>query len=92
MVRALARGVFQYPLPPRIISYAAVAGKKEGEGPMGACFDRIEPDAHFGQETWEKAESTMQRQTVLLALEGAKMMMERKEQPSVPIVKGAKQA
>ena len=30
--------------------------------------------------------------TVLLALEGAKMMMERKEQPGVPIVKGAKQA
>lgn len=28
--------------------------------------------------------------TVLLAPEGAKMMMERKEQPSVPIVKGAK--
>ena len=48
MVRALARGVFQYPLPPRIISYAAVAGKKEGEGPMGACFDRIEPDCRPG--------------------------------------------
>ena len=30
--------------------------------------------------------------TVLLALEGAIMMMERKEQPGVPIVKGAKQA
>lgn len=29
---------------------------------------------------------------VLLALEGAKMMMERKERPGVPIVKGAKQA
>lgn len=29
---------------------------------------------------------------VLLALEGAKMMMKRKEQPGVPIVKGAKQA
>ena len=28
--------------------------------------------------------------TVLLALEGAKMMMERKEQPGVPIVKGEK--
>lgn len=28
--------------------------------------------------------------TVLLALEDAKMMMERKEQPGVPIVKGAK--
>lgn len=30
--------------------------------------------------------------TVLLALEGEKMMMERKEQPGVPIVKGEKQA
>lgn len=30
--------------------------------------------------------------TVLLALEDAKMMMKRKEQPGVPIVKGAKQA
>lgn len=30
--------------------------------------------------------------TVLLALEGAKMMMERKEQPGVPTMKGAKQA
>ena len=30
--------------------------------------------------------------TVLLALEGAKRMMKRKEQPGVPIVKGAKQA
>ena len=30
--------------------------------------------------------------TVLPALEGAKMMMERKEQPGVPIVKEAKQA
>ena len=30
--------------------------------------------------------------TVLLALESARMMMERKEQPGVPIVKGAKQA
>lgn len=29
---------------------------------------------------------------VLLALEDAKMMMKRKEQPGVPIVKGAKQA
>ncbi|MFR6495742.1 MAG: hypothetical protein ACLUOF_04480 [Ruminococcus sp.] len=23
---------------------------------MGSCFDCVEPDAHFGQETWEQAE------------------------------------
>ena len=52
MVRNLARGVFQYPQPPRIISYASTVGQKEGDGPMGSCFDCVEPDAHFGQETW----------------------------------------
>ncbi len=68
MVRNLARGVFAYPTPPRIISYAAVVGEKEGDGPYGVCFDRIETDPYFGQDTWEKAESTMQQETVQLAL------------------------
>lgn len=69
MVRTLSRAVFQYTAPPQIISYASTVGQKEGDGPMGSCFDRIEPDAHFGQDTWEQAESTMQRQTIQLALD-----------------------
>ena len=66
MVRNLSRGVFQYAQPPRIISYASTVGQKEGDGPFGACFDCVEPDAHFGQDTWEQAESVMQRRTVQL--------------------------
>ena len=69
MVRNLSRGVFQYAQPPRIISYASTVGQKEGDGPFGACFDCVEPDAHFGQDTWEQAESMMQRRTVQLALD-----------------------
>ena len=69
MVRNLSRGVFQYAQPPRIISYASTVGQKEGDGPFGACFDCVEPDAHFGQDTWEQAESVMQRRTVQLALD-----------------------
>lgn len=69
MVRTLARAVFQYSDPPQIISYASIVGGKEGEGPFGKCFDRVETDPHFGQETWEQAESTMQQQTVQLALD-----------------------
>ena len=64
----LARGVFSYPEPPQIISYVAIGGKKEGAGPYGKCFDRVELDPYFGQDTWEKAESTMQQQTIQLAL------------------------
>lgn len=46
--------------PPTVLGFAAVGGKKEGEGPLGAAFDRIFPDSRCGEKTWEKAESKMQ--------------------------------
>ena len=35
--------------PPYIVSSASIVGKKEGEGPLGACFDLIGEDDKFGQ-------------------------------------------
>ena len=55
--------------PPLIISYASIAGKKEGEGPLGACIDIIEQNDMFGMDNWEQAESAMQKQAADLALE-----------------------
>jgi stage V sporulation protein AD len=40
---------------------------------MRACFDRIETDSHFGQPTWEQAESRMQQETIYHALQKAKL-------------------
>ncbi len=57
--------------PPSIIGSAAVVGRKEGEGPLGSCFDIIGEDAYFGEQTWEKAESAMQRLALSQALEKA---------------------
>ena len=57
--------------PPTVAAWSSVAGKKEGEGPMAAYFDRIEPDAHLGAETWEQAESELQRRTLNIMLEKA---------------------
>lgn len=54
--------------PPYIVSHASVAGKKEGEGPLGQMFDFIEETNLFGQNTWEEAESEMQKEACLLAL------------------------
>ena len=54
--------------PPYILSSASVAGKKEGEGPLGRMFDVINPDNLFGENTWEEAESTMQKEACILAL------------------------
>lgn len=47
--------------PPHVAGFGSVAGKKEREGPLGECFDYADDDAHFGEASWEKAESRMQQ-------------------------------
>lgn len=59
--------------PPYIISAASVAGKKEGEGPLGKYFDMVEEDPMFGAKTWEAAESNMLKRAVSLAISKADM-------------------
>ena len=54
--------------PPSIIGSAAVVGKKEFEGPLGADFDLHDDTGTFGMDTWEKSESEMQRLALNLAL------------------------
>lgn len=44
-----------------IASCGNVAGQKEGEGPLKNCFDCIMPNAEWGEKTWEKSESKMQK-------------------------------
>ena len=54
---------------PFIISTASVVGKKEGEGPLGPCFDVIgNGDEKFGEENWEAAESALQKEALTLTL------------------------
>ena len=48
------------PSRPRLVAGAAIAGKKEGEGPLARDFDAIIGDDLFGEESWEKAESRFQ--------------------------------
>lgn len=52
---------------PRISATYSVVGHMEAEGPLGALFDEYCLDDKFGKESWEKAESEMQRR----ALSGA---------------------
>lgn len=58
---------------PYLVSSASVAGKKEGEGPLGKMFDMVEKEDLFGENTWEEAESTMQKEACLLAMGKAHM-------------------
>ena len=54
-----------------IISTGNAVGKKEFEGPLGIYFDIHDENDRFGQNTWEKAESEMQRLAFNLALKKA---------------------
>ena len=57
--------------PPCIVGHGNVVGKKEGEGPLADTFDYIDADDTFGQPSWEKSESEMQKQALTTALNHA---------------------
>ncbi|MBE6618557.1 MAG: stage V sporulation protein AD [Ruminococcaceae bacterium] len=53
---------------PSVLSYYAVAGRKEKEGPIGHLIEEYSGDDRFSKDTWEKAESEMQRRAFSGAL------------------------
>jgi stage V sporulation protein AD len=59
--------------PPSVLGNAAVAANKEARGPLAQHIDILSEDALFGHDSWEKAESRMQRMAADLALEKAKL-------------------
>lgn len=59
----------RYSNPPIISGWASVAGKKEGEGPLGKYYDIIADTAEYGGRNWEEAESRMQMTAVRKAIE-----------------------
>lgn len=72
MERKQGEQSIQFDQAPFIVSHASVVGKKEGEGPLGNAFDLVNPDDLFGKSTWEEAESAMQKEACLLALQKGK--------------------
>ena len=68
-VKRLSRQTCRFLQPPGVVSFAAVAGKLEGEGPLGGCFDAVGTDAFCGKKTWEQGEAQMQADALRLALQ-----------------------
>lgn len=68
-LKHLGRQTLVFSEPPAMLGHANAVGKKEGEGPLRTCFDYIAEDDSFGQSSWEKAEQTMQKQALTLALD-----------------------
>ena len=61
--------------PVGIAAAASIVGPKEGEGPLGASFDRVEKDPMFSVESWERAESEFVKTAAKMAVEKAMVTM-----------------
>lgn len=70
--KKLGKQTVAFATPPSIAGHANVVGKKEGEGPLSTSFDLINQDDTFGEVSFEKAESTMQKMALQNALDKAK--------------------
>lgn len=72
MNQMMGKQSIQFEKGVHILSGAAIVGKKEGDGPLGKYFDEVgEEDGLFGCQSWEEAESALQKKAVGLAIEKA---------------------
>lgn len=67
MSKKIGKDTIKFENPPLIGGHFSVVGEKEGNGPLSKWFDKVSNDAHFGEDSWEKAEMRM----LLGALKGA---------------------
>ncbi len=56
---------------PAITEAASVVGNEEGKGPLAHEFDEIYEDVTFGEDSWEKAESALQKKAIKKVIEKA---------------------
>ena len=68
MQQKLGKWSLRFAEAPFILESSSVVGTKEADGPLGGLFDIVGKDDRFGQNTWEKAESSMQRDALTMAL------------------------
>lgn len=67
-MQKLGKQTIKFNTPPTITSTASIVGPKESDGPLASYFDKCLDDEFWGEETWEKAESKIIKETVSLAV------------------------
>lgn len=67
-MQKLGKQTIKFDTPPTITSTACIVGPKEANGPLATYFDKCLDDEFWGEETWEKAESKIIKETVSLAV------------------------
>ena len=74
--KKLGRQTVRLARPSAIAGAGCAAGRKEGEGPLGSCFDWVARDDRLSEPTWEKAETAFQVRALRRALDRAAVRKE----------------
>ncbi len=71
----LGKSSISYGSPVIIMGSGSIVGQTEKEGPLGEFFDKVGEDKNdmFGEDSWEKAESALQKEAIAITLEKTKM-------------------
>ena len=69
--KALGKVSIAYDRPVLIKGSGSIVGQSEKEGPLGEYFDKVSTDKNdmFGADSWEKAESALQKEAIAVTLE-----------------------
>lgn len=60
----IGKQTIKFNAPPTILECSTIVGPKEGQGPLAKYFDQCLTDEFWGEETWEKAESKIVKETI----------------------------
>lgn len=68
-IHKLGKQTLWFPQTPIILAGGTVVGTKEGQGPLGNTFDMVLDDDMYGEDTWEKAESKILKESIEISLQ-----------------------
>jgi len=69
MSKKIGSGTYIMSSPVKISHFEAVVGQKEHEGPLGKYFRNWSDDEYFGQDSFEKAETYIQKEALNRVIE-----------------------
>lgn len=76
MSKRIGKRTIRFPSNPSVNGFFSIVGKKESEGPLQEWFDLTIEEGHFGEESWEKAESKLIETAAMGAVRNAGLTIE----------------
>ena len=72
-MKKIGKQSIKFDTPPTLLETACIVGPKESDGPLAKYFDQCLDDEFWGEDSWEKAESKIIKETVNTVISKSKI-------------------